>query len=129
VISAYKAKRKIKMDVHCLVDVSEVIEKNGVSSEETEDNSEETEDNSELSTQRKINNKKTNYLTTTTEKPTSDIPPSLIQVARYFKNDLNIKDYVGEAERFIIYNEEREWSCLPKWREAAQRWASRIGEE
>jgi hypothetical protein len=61
VISAYKAKRKIKMDVHCLVDVSEVIEKNGVYSEETEDNSEETEDNSELSTQSKMNDKETNY--------------------------------------------------------------------
>ena len=50
VISAYKAKRNIKMDVHCLVDVDEVISK-------FKNNSEETQVNSELSTQSKSNSK------------------------------------------------------------------------
>ncbi len=56
--AAYKAKRKINLDVHCLVDVGDCIRKIKVSSEETPVNSEETGDNSESSTQSKSKSKK-----------------------------------------------------------------------
>lgn len=59
VISTYKAKRKIKMDVHLLVDVDEVISEFKKNSEETPINSEKTEVNSEESTQSKVNKSKT----------------------------------------------------------------------
>ena len=62
VISAYKAKRIIEMDEHCLVDVLEIVRKNRVSSEETPINSEETAVNAEFSTQSKV---KYNNTTTT----------------------------------------------------------------
>ena len=60
--AAYKAKRKINLDVHCLVDVGDCIRKIKVSSEITAVNSEEIGDSSELSTQSKSKSKKKNSL-------------------------------------------------------------------
>ena len=52
VISAYKAKRIVKLDVHKLVDVGDCIHKNSISSEEMPISSEEINISSEESTQR-----------------------------------------------------------------------------
>ena len=72
VLSAQKSKRKIEMNVHCLVDVLDILRKNGVSSEETAVNSEETAVNSEEGTQSKSKSKsKINNIHTTTT--TTDI--------------------------------------------------------
>lgn len=60
VISAYKAKRKIVMDVHCLVDVGDCIRKIRESSEEKGISSEEKQISSEESTQSKSKRKKEN---------------------------------------------------------------------
>lgn len=61
IISSLKAKRKIKMDLHVLVEVSEVLSKISVSSEETNVISEETRVSSEISTQREREREKEIY--------------------------------------------------------------------
>lgn len=133
VIMAYKAKRKIEMDVHCLVDVLQVIEKNKESSEEMPIYSEEMPIYSEFGTQSKskVNKSKdkTKVLskTTTTDHPISiartreEIPKDM-EILEYF--DVSVgKDAAGtEAYRFKQYNESREWDCLPNWKGAADRW-------
>ena len=123
VLSAYKAKRNIKMDVHCLVDVWEVIQKNRVSSEETPVNSEETPVNSELSTQSKVNKNKVNITTTTT---TAREAPLFGEIYRYFKAS---GSNIDEAEKFEAYNAHRGWDCLPGWKETADLWIVRSKEK
>ena len=34
-----------------------------------------------------------------------------------------------EAEKFIAYNKNKGWSCLPNWKDAADLWATRIEEK
>ena len=139
VISAYKSKRKIKMDVHLLVDVDEVIAEFKKNSEETAFNSEETAFNSEESTQSKSKVNKNvkereinNFLTTTTtagapaRKDYKGDPPTLTQAYAHFKDELGVDNAHQEADAFIAYNAMRGWSCLPNWKAAADLWAARI---
>lgn len=65
IISSFKAKRKIKMDLHVIVEVSEVLSKIRVSSEETPVISEETPVSPEISTQREKEREKEIHTTTT----------------------------------------------------------------
>ena len=134
VISAYKAKRNIKMDVHCLVDVDEVISKFKNNSEETQVNSEETQVNSELSTQSKSNSKsnskkklKSLSITTTTTNAGGGLPPSDEEIMKFFEG-LYVADPGSEAYKFKVYNESRGWGCLPDWQSAAKLWKMRIQE-
>jgi hypothetical protein len=138
VIMAYKAKRKIDMDVHCLVDVLQVIEKNRENSEEMPIYSEEMPIYSEFSTQSKSKSKlnktkdKPNGLSTTTTNNSSlaiartrECEPSDFEISEYF--EANLFDRAGEeALRFKDYNSERGWSCLPDWKKAAKRWIENI---
>jgi hypothetical protein len=130
VISAYKAKRNIKMDVHCLVDVWQVIEKIKNNSEETQVNSEETQVNSEFSTQSKskVNNSKNkvnSFTTTTTTARARDDVPSDQEILEYFVSR-NFDDPETEAYKFKVYNESRGWDCLPNWKGAANLWRIRM---
>lgn len=126
VLSAYKAKRNIKMDVHCLVDVDLVIAKNKVNSEETIVNSEETPIISEIGTQSKskVNENKINCLTTTTTTARADIPSDL-DILSVFEG-MRCPNAEKEAYRFRVYNESRNWDCLPNWENAARVWRMRM---
>ena len=53
-------------------------------------------------------------------------PPQLIEVYAYFKDELCTDNASKEAEKFIAYNANRGWGCLPAWRAAADLWAARI---
>jgi hypothetical protein len=123
VISAYKAKRKINLDVHSLVDANVVIAKFKDNSEETAVNSEETEVNAEFGAQSKVNNSKTNnnIFTTTTDTRA----PASWEVLEYF-DELRSGDNGSEAFEFMSYNNERGWDCLPDWKSAAKKWIKRI---
>jgi hypothetical protein len=130
VISTYKAKRNIKMDVHRLVDVDEVISKFKNNSEETPVNSEETPVNSENGTQIKVNknNKdKSNLSITTTTTTRAGIPPDN-EILEYFEKKIpyNIDKASSEAWKFKVYNASRNWDCLPNWRAAADLWCMRM---
>jgi hypothetical protein len=139
-ISAYKAKRKIEMDVHCLVDVNEVIAKNRFNSEETEVNTEETKVNVEESTQSKskVNKSKSKlncFTTTTTTARTCDSKeqdeeveaPHYSDIYFYFKN-CGVQYAANQAELFEAYNANRGWDCLPNWKAAANLWCARMSE-
>lgn len=139
VISTYKAKRKIKMDVHLLVDVDEVISEFKKSSEEMAVNSEETEVNSEESTQSKSKvkvNKKTNknsIITTTTtpgarDSDKNNIPPSGSEVFIYFRDECGVSEVSAQVELFLAYNAKRGWDCMPNWKAAADLWVARMEE-
>jgi hypothetical protein len=143
VICTYKAKRKIKMDVHCLVDVNEVIAKYKENSEETQVNSEETQVNSEDGTQNKskVNTNKNNINTTTTttldcysacarennhdESVTE--PPHYSEIYFYFKR-YGIHGAADQSSLFEAYNANRGWDCLPNWKAAADLWIARMDE-
>lgn len=129
-ISAYKAKRKIEMDVHCLVDVNEVIAKNRFNSEETAVNTEETKVNAEESTQSKskVNNSKNkvnSFTTTTTTARARDDIPSDQEILEYFVSR-KFEDPETESYKFKVYNESRGWDCLPNWKGAANLWRIRM---
>lgn len=135
VLSAYKAKRNIHMDVHCLVDVNLVMQKNRIISEKTPVSSEETPVSSKESTQSKSKYKTNKH--TYTDKQTehdikdavessSSVPPDECAVMFYMQNVLFVKNAQIQAKLFISYNNERGWDCLPNWREAACRWAANI---
>ena len=142
VIMAYKAKRKIDIGVHCLVDVLQVIEKYRENSEENPIYSEEIPIYSEFGTQSKSKSKskvnknkdKPNGLSKTTTTKYNPIHPS--RTREEIPKDLEILEYftvlVGgeaagtEAYRFKQYNESREWDCLPNWKDAADRWVENI---
>ncbi len=125
VISAYKAKRNIKMDVHCLVDVLQVIEKNRVNSELTNDNYEETEDNAEFGTQSKINKSKVNKTIYNTTTNACAKPPFGFEILAYFESKA-VKNADKESLLFQNYNDDHGWDCLPDWKAAADRWILRI---
>ena len=135
VISAYKAKRKIEMDVHCLVDVNDVISKNKVNSEETQVNSEETQVNSEEGTQIKVNksnskkNKTSSFNTTTTT--LREAIPSDEEILEYFQKKIrwDLDKGATEAFKFKAYNAQRNWDCLPNWQATADLWCMRMGEK
>jgi hypothetical protein len=148
VLSAQKSKRKIEMDVYCLVDVLDILRKNEVSSEETEVNSEETAVNSEEGTQ---NKSKINNIHTTTnnnsiflfnnarereekekvEKPVGKAcitePPTVAEVFFFFRKETELAKSrcFDEAQKFTDYNSLRKWQCLPDWHAAARRWVEK----
>ena len=70
----------------------------------------------------KVSIGKVNITTTTIE------PPSLTEVYLYFK-ELVDDGAQKEAEKFIAYNKNKGWSCLPNWKNAADLWATRIEEK
>lgn len=51
--------------------------------------------------------------------------PSRARVFKYMKDELMIDNPATESEKFFAYNELRGWDCLPRWKEAAELWASR----
>ena len=123
VISTYKAKRNIKMDVHCLVDVNEVVSKNKVNSEETQVNSE-----NGTQSKSKVNNSKIKencFTTTTTTARARDDVPSDQEILEYFVSR-KFDDPETEAYKFKVYNESRNWDCLPNWKGAANLWRIRM---
>ena len=135
VLATKAAKRKPKMDVHLLVDVDAVIQKNAVSSEETGVNSEETGVNSEFSTQSKVKenkNKSSSFTTTTTaraqEREEDMSAPTVVAVFAYFKEEHALDDAPHEADLFCAYNQQRGWDCLPNWKAAADLWVARMEE-
>lgn len=127
VLSAYKAKRKIDMDVHCLVDVDLVIAKNKVNSEETDVSAEETEVNTEFGTQSKskVNKSKKESFTTTTDSGVEPTPPTDLEILEFFEKH-HFEAPETEAYRFKTYNASRGWDCLPKWQDAALLWRMRM---
>ena len=129
VISTYKAKRNIKMDVHSLVDVNEVISK-------FKNNSEEKPVNSEEGTQIKVNSnseKEINsfYTTTTACASGSDKkePPTFSEIYLYFKIEHDLQDAADQAPLFEAYNQKRNWDCLPDWKSAANLWVARMNQK
>lgn len=145
--SAYRAKRKIKMDTYLLVDVLVVLEKIKENSEEIGFSSEEKSISTEKGTQSKSKSKKEEkekFFTTTTtagahartregvENSSEYEPPRLAEVLTFFKSDFctdcNLADPLDEALKFIAYNEKRKWDCLPDWEATAELWAARIKE-
>lgn len=142
--SAYRAKRKIKMDTYLLVDVLVVLEKIKENSEEIGFSSEEIGFSTEKGTQSKSKSKKEekkNFFNTTTtarththahdsmENTSDKIPPTLTQVSLFFQGEYeadNFSDPLLEAEKFVAYNAKRGWDCLPNWEVTAELWAARI---
>lgn len=139
VISAYKAKRKIEMDVYCLVDVLEIVRKIRVSSEETPISSEETPVISEESTQSKVNKNKDITTTTTTDYSSLSLSahareeengsePSFIEVYNCFTEENGMphdQETMDEVRAFRTYNKSRGWDCMPQWRNAVELWILR----
>lgn len=126
VLSAYKAKRQLKMDVHCLVDVNVVIQKSKVNSEEIGVNSEETKVNAENGTQSKVN--KINNNNSLSLGACTREEPTIVDIARYFENrGLKKTDALKEAQKFIEFNASRSWDCLKKgtWEQTADSWLAR----
>lgn len=123
VLSAYKAKRNIRLGVHALVDVNRVIRNFRVSSEKTQVSSEEMGVNSELSTH---SNSYSNKNTTTDFLSVSCARgiPLLTEIAADFRDsyDMSMTEALSEAQRFYDFNRARGWDCLPHWRVAAARW-------
>lgn len=126
VLSAYKAKRQLKMDVHCLVDVNVVIQKSKVNSEEIGVNSEETKVNAENGTQSKVN--KINNNNSLSLSAGARVEPTIVDAARYFEQSgLKKTDALKEAQKFIEFNASRSWDCLKKgtWKQTAENWLAR----
>lgn len=136
VIMAYKAKRKIDMGVHCLVDVLQVIEKYRENSEENPIYSEEIPIYSEFGTQSKVKKNKTNkrediHTTTTTNSSlsiarTREDAPTDFDLFEYFSKRIGEEAAGTEAYRFAQYNDSRGWTCLPQWELAAEHWIENI---
>ena len=132
VLTAYKAKRNIRLDVHALVDVGDCIRKFKVSSEKTQVNSEEKGVNSEFSTQSNSNRTTTTILSISGAQARTcesageirDGPPDIVEIAALFDREYGMRrtEALEEAQRFYDYNEARGWDCLPYWRVAAVRW-------
>lgn len=104
--SAYTAKRKIVMDVHCLVDVGDCIRKIRKSSEEKGISSEEKQISSEESTQSKRESKK--------EIKNNNSLLSL-SYARAKERNENVQKY-GKWENIYLTQEEYDdlWEFIPK---------------
>lgn len=53
-------------------------------------------------------------------------PPHKCEVLVYFKEEHCLENAGKEAERFVAFNANRGWDCLPNWKTAADLWAARI---
>jgi hypothetical protein len=126
VLATKAAKRKVNMDVHLLVDVDLVVQKNSVSAEESEVSSEETKVNAENGTQSKVN--KINNNNSLSLSACTRVEPTIVDAARYFEQyGLKKTDALKEAEKFIEFNASRSWDCLKKgtWEQTADSWLAR----
>lgn len=97
---------------------------NGVSATETGVIVTETEVNV---TETPIKENKNKITTTTTIKA-----PSFHEVYAYFKSESMLGEKMSaasETAKFIAYNANRQWDCLPHWKEAADLWAVRADEK
>lgn len=73
------------------------------------------------------NKSKEKEITTTTIKP-----PSFSEVHGYFKHESLLPlsaNTASETAKFIAYNANRRWDCLPDWKTAADLWAARVEEK
>ena len=80
-------------------------------------------------TETQTNKSKVNKTKETTT--TTYTPPSFHEVFHFLKHEslLDIShDAVAEATKFIAYNANRGWDCLPNWKEAADLWVARTDE-
>lgn len=141
VISAYKARRKIEMDVYCLVDVLDIIRQIRISETETQVSAEETQVFAEDGTQSKSKVNKSNtttfYLSAHTreerknveksamKKDSESVPPRFEEVLDFFLENVGMEFSKAddEAGYFISFNKARGWDCLPRWQEKAIAWA------
>lgn len=69
-----------------------------------------------------------NTTTTTTDAPACAMPPSLIEIFLYFKNEHDLLQANDEASKFDAYNAARGWDCMPNWKAAADLWVIRMNE-
>lgn len=132
VISAYKAKRKIEMDEHCLVDVLAIIRKIRVSSEETALNSEEIAVNSEFSTQSKVNynNTTTTFILSAREREENvekSVEKPSFDIILQYMYDIGAGNPEDETRKFMDYNDVKKWKCMPEWKAACRLWVAREG--
>jgi hypothetical protein len=132
VISAYKAKRKIEMDEHCLVDVLAVVRKIRVSSEETTLNSEEMTVNSEFGTQSKVkyNNTTTTFIFSAREREENvekSVEKPSFDIILQYMYDIGAGNPEDETRKFMDYNDVKKWKCMPEWKAACRLWVAREG--
>lgn len=60
------------------------------------------------------------------EKESERKVPQMAEVYAYFREEIGIDNASKEADKFIAYNANRKWDCLPYWKAAADLWAARI---
>lgn len=54
------------------------------------------------------------------------VPPTASEVMQYMRDEICIDNAAIEAEKFVAWNANWEWDCLPNWRGAAELWCARI---
>lgn len=79
---------------------------------------------SECPTELELNKEKEKNIDKELFTTTTDEPPMLSEVYRYFKEWVD--DAINEAEKFHAYNANKGWSCLPDWKATADLWIARI---
>lgn len=126
---AATVRRKVNTDKYWLLpkneengEAFESTPENGVSATETEVIVTETP---VYVTETPIKENKNKITTTTTEKP-----PSFHEIHDYLAHEslLDVSRFspTSEAAKFMAYNANRGWDCLPRWREAADLWVARV---
>lgn len=56
------------------------------------------------------------------------LPPTMLMVHVYMRDELGEDDLGNEAEKFVAWNEKFGWDCLPNWQGAARLWCARRAE-
>ena len=56
------------------------------------------------------------------------LPPTMLMVHAYMRDELGEDDLGNEAEKFVAWNEKFGWDCLPNWQGAARLWCARRAE-
>ena len=56
------------------------------------------------------------------------LPPTMLMVHAYMRDELGEDDLGNEAEKFVAWNEKFGWDCLPNWKGAARLWCARRAE-
>jgi hypothetical protein len=95
------------------------------------DNNHENVDNNPQSKVNKsiVNNSIYNTTTTARAKEEKNEIPRFTEIYLYFKFEHGLKNSAEEAEKFEAYNAAKGWSCLPRWKEAADLWMVRKDEK
>lgn len=60
--------------------------------------------------------------------PEQMVPPTLTEVVMFFREEFDLSFPTDEATKFIAWNKNRGWSCLPGWKAAAELWVARMDE-